>query len=549
MTRFTDIHEPLAADTSPTGQDASADTIDMTARLRARRDAATARPVIVRACDVVTTEVDWQWNGRIARKTLAILAGDPGLGKSTIAYDLAARISAGAPMPGEPDGARHLPGGVVVLTAEDSYSMTAVPRLKVHGADLNRVVFLDGVEDEDGDHHVDLARHLPAIDQALADLDNPRLVIIDPLSSYLGKTNTWRDSDARRVLGPLAKLADRRNVAILGLMHLTKDSQRAALYRGQGSIAFVAAARTMLVTGIHPDDHELPKPQARRVVVCVKSNLAPEATALSFHVDGGKIEWGEEVEGAADALLAAPPATRKKRNGKGELVQSAILAELDDGREHRSSDVVANVMKSADAARATVFRVGQVLKETGAIVCRQAGFPAVATWQAAGGGDGETAGEVAPILPAEPDAAGVSMLDVETPARIARELPPAPDPAVVSPRLHAVDPAGASGREPVGVGGQPEVWLHEGVPSVRLTNAVAPGPVRRIDLPPELAGVVTLRPVLEYFHERGRDTAAELAAAASTLKEHIPALARINDMEGRATAWLERQKEARASGS
>jgi hypothetical protein len=34
----------------------------------------------------------------------------------------------------------------------------------------------------------------------------PMLIVIDPISAYMPKVDTWRDSDVRSVLAPLAAL-------------------------------------------------------------------------------------------------------------------------------------------------------------------------------------------------------------------------------------------------------------------------------------------------------------------------------------------------------
>jgi primase-polymerase (primpol)-like protein len=54
------------------------------------------------ACDIAPEQLDWLWPGWLARGKLAVLEGDPGLGKSTLTMDLAARVSTGRPLVGEP---------------------------------------------------------------------------------------------------------------------------------------------------------------------------------------------------------------------------------------------------------------------------------------------------------------------------------------------------------------------------------------------------------------------------------------------------------------
>lgn len=52
------------------------------------------RSLSVAALDQVQkSEVQWLWPGRIPRGKVTLLTGDPGLGKSFITMDLAARVS------------------------------------------------------------------------------------------------------------------------------------------------------------------------------------------------------------------------------------------------------------------------------------------------------------------------------------------------------------------------------------------------------------------------------------------------------------------------
>ena len=61
--------------------------------------------VLVRLSEVEPEEVKWLWPGRIPLGKLTILDGDPGTAKTTLALDLAARVSRGDTMPdgSEPD--------------------------------------------------------------------------------------------------------------------------------------------------------------------------------------------------------------------------------------------------------------------------------------------------------------------------------------------------------------------------------------------------------------------------------------------------------------
>ena len=88
-------------------------------------------------CEWTPRPLSWFWPGRLALGKLAILDGDPGLGKSLVALDLCARLSTGRAFP---DG-RPCPGSgnALVLNGEDGVEDTIRPRLQALGADLERV--------------------------------------------------------------------------------------------------------------------------------------------------------------------------------------------------------------------------------------------------------------------------------------------------------------------------------------------------------------------------------------------------------------------------
>src|SRR4051812_20691899 len=102
------------------------------------------KPTVQRAADVKPERVTWLWSHRIPRNKLSLLVGDPGVGKSTVTQDLAARLSKGLGMPGDPPTSRRLRTRNTLLSApEDSASDTIRPRLEAMGANLERIFILD----------------------------------------------------------------------------------------------------------------------------------------------------------------------------------------------------------------------------------------------------------------------------------------------------------------------------------------------------------------------------------------------------------------------
>ena len=260
--------------------------------------------------EVEAETVEWLWGSRIPLGKLTILDGDPGLGKSVITMDLAARVTTGASFPngylgdvdhvGNLDHLDHL-GGVVILSAEDGLADTIRPRLDAVGADVSRVVAISTVPDREGNERtIAIPEDIGTIEAAIRRVD-AKLVIIDPLMAFLsGKANY--DQDVRKALTPLSRMAESMGVAVLVVRHLNKQQGGKALYRGGSSIGIIGAARSGLVVETHPDNSDL------RVLATSKSNLAEKAASLTYSIttaenNTAKVAWGKATGLDADDIL------------------------------------------------------------------------------------------------------------------------------------------------------------------------------------------------------------------------------------------------------
>jgi putative DNA primase/helicase len=262
--------------------------------------------------------VTWLWPGRLAAGKLALLVGDPGLGKSWVTLDLAARLSAGRAMPD--DAPAVPPGDVILLSAEDGLADTIRPRLDALGADVGRIHHLAVLRAGEAERAVQLA-DTAALEFAIRET-GARLIIIDPISAYLGSSDAHRDAEVRALMAPLAALAERTDAAILGVMHLAKSTQRPAIYRAVGSIAFAAAARIVLAVAADRERDD------RRIMAAVKSNLAASPAALAYTLSDGRLVWAAEPLSHVDvdALLSGPVLDRQERRTADEWLRN-LLAE------------------------------------------------------------------------------------------------------------------------------------------------------------------------------------------------------------------------------
>lgn len=296
-----------------------------------------SQPVGMIANTVQLERVTWLWPGRLATGKQTVLDGDPGLGKSTLTLDIAARITTGAAMPGEDDG--RDPRGVVLLSAEDGAADTIVPRLTAAGADLGRVYIMTGVLPVGGGpEDAATLQHIEAIESAIRAQD-AALLIVDPIMAYLGAdANAHKDQDVRRTLAPLAAMLDRTGCAGMLVRHLNKAAGGAAIYRGGGSIGIIGAARFGLLVARDPDDDDA------RIVAPVKCNIGKEPPALRYRlesVEGGdvaRVTWEDEpVSIGANELLAASGGDENEQGERAEA--KAWLRDFLDQGPQLSPDI------------------------------------------------------------------------------------------------------------------------------------------------------------------------------------------------------------------
>lgn len=268
-------------------------------------DEPAAQPAVTCAANIPVERVKWLWRGRIALGMVNLLDGDPGLGKSTITNDLAARTTNGDPLPGEAD--RTDPAGVVFVSFEEHPGAVMVPRLVAAGADLKRVFIWDLAT-----HGFNLRDSLDELRTVIRNC-GARLVVIDPLMAALpGELNAHRDQDIRSVMAGVSSLAEDTGAAILFVRHLNKNSGGSALYRGGGSIGIIGAARCGLLLARDPDAAD-GEDDGSRVLAVTKCNVARPAPALRMRlvsaaspapgVEVARIVWGDTCSDSADALV------------------------------------------------------------------------------------------------------------------------------------------------------------------------------------------------------------------------------------------------------
>lgn len=300
---------------------------------------------IKRMSDVAAEHVTWIWYPYIPRGKVTLIEGDPGLGKSWVTMSLAAHISNRERFPG---AQKFVGGRVLIMSAEDGLGDTVRPRLDTMKADVSKIYAYDDpvIFDEVG---------CAEVEEQIAEL-RPAIVIIDPLVAYMGgQIDLHKANETREIMARLARLAEKYQVGIVALRHLTKGGRDKSIYRGQGSIDLTAAARSVMLIGRDPNE-----PNAR-AIVHIKGNLAPLGPSIKYELRPGfkcPFRWGGFTELTAEDILKAD------RNGSDvsefSMAKSYLQAALTEGA--RSSEIL---KREAEARGINPKILGRVARELG----------------------------------------------------------------------------------------------------------------------------------------------------------------------------------------
>lgn len=352
--------------------------------------AANGRELVLTAASAIRSKpVKWAWAGLVPLAKLTVVAGPAGLGKSTLAAMLAARVSRGTAH----GDLMTRPAHVFVASAEDDPQDTIRPRLEAHGADLSRVHLMDLRRyDEAGEPvsgFLELPLDVPAIEDAVRRYE-AKLVLLDPIVAYLSPDKSaYREQHVREALGPLRAMAEATGAAVACVMHLNKSEGSDPLRRIGNSGAFTALPRSVLIFGRDPDAAVVTLDSSvvtagvpieagdMRVLAVAKSNLSPDAGSRQFRLEPCEIqtpegaahvvrleEIGPSTVSAEDLLSDEEP---DERSALGEA-KAWLRDLLTDGP--RPAKEVEAAAREAGHALKTVKRAKRALKVQSAKIGR-----------------------------------------------------------------------------------------------------------------------------------------------------------------------------------
>jgi putative DNA primase/helicase len=273
-----------------------------------------------------------------------------------VAAKLAAVVSSGGSFP---DSTATTAGDVIIWSGEDSIEDTLLPRLTAAGADLDRCIFPDVVGSGEKQRPFDPLIDIPLLESYLREAPHPvKLLIVDPIVSFAAGSS---NQAVRQSLTPLVRLAEQYSVAIIGITHVAKGSnKRPPKERILGVQAFVALSRVVMMTGV--------RPTGEPVLLRVKSNLGPDDGAYPYRMEGvalaggihsSRVTFGAYLDLSANEILGSVRTERDPSNSALDAAKEFLLDVLSLGMQESAE--VALLAEEAGHSRATLRRAKSLL--------------------------------------------------------------------------------------------------------------------------------------------------------------------------------------------
>ena len=275
----------------------------------------------------------WLVRGVLAERSLAVIFGAPGSGKTFMALDMAASIARGVPW----QGRRVQHTGVVYVAAEGHLRVRLMAYLEHHqlpAADLSRLrVVASGVNllaSESGD--VDTL--VVEIKKAAADMGGVALLVLDTLNSMMPGGNENASEDMGAMIASARRIMEAINCAVAYVHHSGKDESKGS--RGHSSLK-AAVDVEIQITG-----------DGDRVAELVKVRDGEQGQRFPFRLQA--VDLGPDLDPDAEP---------------GERQSSCVVVPLDHLPVRAKPKIRRDV--ALEALREALSEFGEVLPQTTSI--------------------------------------------------------------------------------------------------------------------------------------------------------------------------------------
>lgn len=329
---------------------------------------------ITKACDIEEKPQEWLWDKYIPLHTSTLFAGVGGIGKSQLLIFLASSVSTGNVF--HVGGQEHQlkQGSVLILSAEDSSQTSIAPRLTASEANKDKIHIIESavnINHETEERFIALDNDIGLLKKSIEEIGDVKLIIIDPVTAYLGDIKEHKATEVRNLILKLNKIAEEFNLSIILNTHLRKkssgESTTSAADEVRGSGAWTGTVRQAFIIA---KDHEDPK---RVYFLNMKRNIGEEMAGFSYHIKPfeyeknnsiiktSKIEWDSDIASmSADEVI--DKRTYEDRS-KLEEAKDFIKKALAFGS--KSAEYMRKTAENEDISHITLKRARQSLENDG----------------------------------------------------------------------------------------------------------------------------------------------------------------------------------------
>lgn len=319
-----------------------------------------ASPATVRLDTLAQGELQWLVPGFIPRGQICLLAGEGGVGKSSIACDIASSISTGKPCALSPTAGNNTPGIVLMLNGEDSLELILGPKLARFGADLSRIHSVSDTWEQRRDIYIGSE----AFERIVTEL-KPDLCIIDPIQSFLSpQINMSARNAIRYCMSTLMRLAQSNGTTFLVVCHTNKRSGVYARNRVADSSDLWDASRSVLLVGTTEEE-------GKRYISHEKCNYGALQDTIIFTLDDGLLQvLGTSTKKDCDFVQSKE---RFSKPSNTELCKQAFLRILQEHQGRCESAMLNEELVAEGYHLSAINSVRNGLKNTGQVTNRPEG--------------------------------------------------------------------------------------------------------------------------------------------------------------------------------
>jgi hypothetical protein len=292
--------------------------------------------IVIRGNEAAEKPLRWMWKPYLPKGKLVHFGGNSSQAKSPVTVDIAARTSSGANWP---DGTANVTGprSVIMLNVEDDLEDTILPRFRLAGGDKSRLFHVKGTRAVDASERgVILTEDMQKLSDLAQSLRDLGLIVIDPITNYLGSSKMNAEEQMRAILTPLASLAAKLDIVVITVGHFNRREKGTdPLHRIMGAAAFTGVARAVYTFGPDPDEeskfcHVMTVARGcggEGSALRYRTELVEENCPDSFQTEIIRVVWTGKSEATAEDSVDPTPLREKAQEDEAAELLHGLLRE------------------------------------------------------------------------------------------------------------------------------------------------------------------------------------------------------------------------------